>query len=330
MSDCACSRICLGKVVPWVSGFSALLAGILFLVEGSSGQGLVKIENLPHGYSWAVLGKDQLYTRWAHWTWCHELSVVSSKCTLKIFCWDRESIYTVCEGAAGAPIAAGVFSYMAGVFLLPLPVGYLNAATKKHVIMLTSISGVALLAGFISLTIMAVEQAKFADMWGDKFEKFHLSEAHQGSQLGGGFWMLLSAFLFSALVFIPTVLWLVFFTPQAPAKALAYRLPQRPVCFPASPAQNQPFTAQPVAPNSYGQPVSQGHWTAAGPRPVGAQTPPATGGHWSAAASQPVRPAQTPPDSFRYGEREKLRTSQKMPPLPVEAGARWSGRPEQE
>eukprot|EP00419_Tripos_fusus_P018818 CAMPEP_0172758432 /NCGR_PEP_ID=MMETSP1074-20121228/165695_1 /TAXON_ID=2916 /ORGANISM="Ceratium fusus, Strain PA161109" /LENGTH=187 /DNA_ID=CAMNT_0013592021 /DNA_START=391 /DNA_END=953 /DNA_ORIENTATION=- len=75
---------------------------------------------------------------------------------------------------------------MAGVFLLPLPVGYLNAATKKHVIMLTSISGVALLAGFISLTIMAVEQAKFADMWGDKFEKFHLSEAHQGSQLGGG------------------------------------------------------------------------------------------------------------------------------------------------
>jgi len=300
------SRTCLGQAVPWISGFLALLAGIFFLVEGTAGVGAIKAENLPLSVSLARDGDSQFYTRMVHWNVCYELSFVKNSCTLKIFCWDRETTKTACADVAAGPFAAGIFSCIAGICLLPLPLGYMNAASKTHVISLVSISGAAWLFGLISFSIVAGTQygseieEKIAELPGVSFER----------NWGGGFWLLLAAWVFSSLVFIPTSLWFVFYTPPEPSKvaraadrmwqndrlaspptAGMYQGPyQEPQAAPLNyPAQNQPYRSQPAKGSS--PPASQGKWTAAAPKP---NTPPAT----------------------KYGGPAALRTSQKMPTPP--------------
>jgi len=323
MSTCEFSRTCVGAVVPWVSGISALVAGILFLVECTAGQGVIKLENLPLGIVWARQGNMQLETRWAHWSQCHEISEVETSCLPKFFCLDRETIELSCQSAGAGPIAAGVFSYIAGLCLLPLPLGYLTATTKKHVIMMVSISGAAWLSGCISFSVSAASVLQFGQKWEDiiaaeQAEKDIKFESSWGSGLN----TLLSAWIFSTLVLGPTVLWLVFWTPPVPSKsaaraermwqnvpgagwrqgppaAMMYQQPQKPAA-PLMMPQPQPYGSQPpynnaqpvVMPQPYkGQPQSHGHWTAAGPRPE-----------------------QKAPHATKIGEPASLRTSRKQMP----------------
>jgi len=306
------SRTCLGQCVPWISGFLALLAGIFFLVEGTAGVGAIKVENLPLSISFARNGKEQLYTRWVHWKVCHELSYPKNSCTLKIFCWDRERTETGCGDALAGPFAAGIFSCIAGICLLPLPLGYMNAASKTHVIWLVSISGAAWLFGLISFSIVAAEHARYGSEWEDKISEL-LPDVSFERNWGGGLFLLLVAWIFSSLVFIPTSLWLVFYTPPEPSKVARaadrmwqnvrlagpptagmyqgpyqgpYQEPQRQAAPLNYPAHNQPYGSQPVSGGSH--PMSQGQWTAAAPKP-------------------------NAPAATTYGGPAALRTSHKMP-----------------
>lgn len=281
------SRECISCAVPWVSGISALLAGIFFLVECTSGQGAIKTENLPLSTVRATQGTDRLESRWVHWELCHEMTVVKKSCTLKIFCLDKDHITKACKGAGDGPFAAGVFSYMAGIGLLPLPVGYLTAATKKHVIMLVSISGAAVLFGCISFAIVAAEHTKFTNHMEELIDK-NVPQVTFDSEWGGGLILLLLAWIFSWLVFVPTILWLVFWTPpeprkaavaaermwqnarlrQAPPMGMMYQGQQNPGAPLKMPANGQPYGSQPVVmPTPYGQPAPQGNWSAASPKP---------------------------------------------------------------
>jgi len=310
------SRTCLGKAVPWVSGLSALLAGIFFLVEGTAGYGAIKLEKLPLSVSWARNGTEQISTQWVHWTLCHELSYVKRSCTLKIFCLDTEHAVKGCTDAGAGPFAAGVLSCIIGIGLLPLPLGYMNASNKTHVIILVSISGFAWLFGCISFAIVAAEHARVGSDIEDLIKK-HVPDVNFERKWGGGLYLLLFAWILSWLVLIPTILWLVFFTPlqpsktaiaadrrwqnvglrQAPPAAMMYQEPQRPAAPLNLPANNQPYGSKPVVPKPYGQPAPQGNWTAAAPKP-------------------------NAPIATNYGGPAALRTSHKMPtPVQVEANA---------